>query len=89
MEQPQSQRPAQPKKNIDRRSAAWMLMSAGMEFAAYIAAPLLFFLLLIEPKFNPGHKSKAFMVVGLLICLGLSSLMVGQTINSFRKKFKD
>lgn len=91
MQENQGQKPQEasnPQKQAARK-VAWMLAGAGTEFALYIAAPLLVFLWFIEPRFNPGHKSKLFMGLGLIICLILSTLMIYRAIVDFQKKIKN
>ena len=74
------------KKAMSQKQLAFNMAGAGTEFALEIAVPLLVFIKWFEPKFNPNHQSKLFMASGLLICLALSAIAVGITINNYRKK---
>lgn len=87
---PQKPAPEGPAPSVKQlqKNALWSLASAGTEFAFYIAGPLLLFALFIQPKFNPGGRSKLFTILGLLACLALSALAVGKTINAYKKKLK-
>lgn len=75
------------KKPIDTSSLKWMAMGSAMEFALLILVPLLIFLF-IEHRYNPGHRSKAFIIIGLLLAIATSVVSIGTRINAIRKRLK-
>jgi len=67
-----------------KKAALWFqLIDFGLEFAVYIALPLIFFVYLgkwADTKYN--HKF--FVIIGIFLALGLSSYLIYKKIKSIK-----
>ena len=73
-----------PQKNPEQKVFAILMLEAGIEFAFLIGGPLILGVLAGQWLDNKYHQN-FFVVVGILLGLGITSVAIYKRINDYKK----